>query len=169
MQIQLPSQIVSASLAMLAVAFARGGNLRGANLKSTLQAKYDSLSSAFSRKDATVFDHVFSSKYVLIGTNGRKVDRKELLADYKRQMAQMSEISWSRTLDSVSVSGSTAIATVHGRFKGFLTKPDGKHVFESVTSNKDTWTLQAGSWVLQKSVVLSLDATFDKRHLNRGK
>ena len=151
---------------MLAVA--QSPSIKGASLKDALQAKYDSISTAFSRKDATAFDHVFGPKYVLVGTSGKKIDRKELLADYKRQMSQLSDISWPRTLDNVSGSGTNATVTVHGHFKGTLTKPDGKHVFESTSVNKDTWTRQNGSWVLQKSQVVSVDATFDHRRLNRG-
>lgn len=158
MQVKLASQILSALLAMLAVA-------PGANMKSVLQAKYDAISGAFARKDGTVFDHLFAPKFVLIGTTGRKTDRKQVLSDYDREMQQLSDISWARTLDNLSLSGLTATVTVRGKFRGTQVKPDGKHLFEAVTVDKDTWTRQSGSWMLLKTQVISLDATYDGRKL----
>ena len=80
-------------------------------------------------------------------------------------MGELSDMSWARTLENVSASGTSATVTVRGRFRGTLTKPDGKHVFESVTLDKDTWSRQSGSWMLLKTQVITLDATYDKRKL----
>jgi hypothetical protein len=141
---------------------------RAADTQAALQAKYDTISKAFSNKDAAALDKMFGPKFVLIGMDDSKTTRKTIIADYKIQMKSMSGISWPRTVQKPTVTGSTATATVKGHFRGTVTLQGKAHLFEFIGTNRDTWMRKGPDWILIKSQVLALTATLDGKPIRRA-
>jgi hypothetical protein len=132
------------------------------DVKATLQADYDLLSKAFAKADIKTFEKFLASDYRLVPPgNGKPWDRAKVLADFKRQMANMKGAKWSRHIDAVKANGSVYDVTVSGTFDGKFQMQDGKeHVFHLNSRSVDTWTLKPAAQI-KKSVIQKLDATID--------
>lgn len=133
-----------------------------ADVKSDLQAKYDKLSAAFAARDIKPFDDALAKNFVL-HVGQKNTSREAVLADFKRQMANMSNVKWVRTVTLVSQAKMGYSATVKSIFDGdFDAGGTTKHFWNSAVA-LDTWTKnsQTGEWKLSASRLVSLDAKID--------
>jgi hypothetical protein len=149
--------LVAITLLALAVpTFAGGGDV-----KADLQAKYDAMSAAFPRQDIKPFEDALASDYVLhVGT--RNTDRAKALADFKKQMANMQNAKWIRTVTHVVKLKKGYSATVKSTFDGdFDMQGKMTHFWNSGVS-VDTWMEDgATGWKMKESRLVRLDATLD--------
>jgi hypothetical protein len=132
-----------------------------ADPKSELQAEYDVLSAAFAKRDPAPFETALAPDYVLhIGKRTRT--RASVVADFRKQMANMSDVKWVRKVTNVSGSKGVFVATVKSVFDGDFAMGAKKSHFWNSAVSKDTW-IQGPSkhWKLKSSSLTSLDAKVD--------
>lgn len=150
------------TLLMLAALALSVASLAQSSLKTSLQADYDALGKAFAKADLGVFDHYLAKDYWLVSPNGGpKWNRARVLADFKKQMANMKTPRWHRTIKSVQLKGQLAVVDVVGTFDGSFPEAGGTmHVFHLDSESIDTWQLSPRHQ-LKSSQIKKLDAKID--------
>lgn len=149
-----------AIVAGLAVCEARGSE--NPLVRTQLTANYAAFSKAFQNRDIHACAQMMMPNYVAATPDGGKANRKQVLADLKQRMTNLSDVTWSRTITKLNGSTDTALATVDGDLKGTMDDKAGRpHAVELVATTLDLWVRSKTGWKLQHSRLLKARLTVD--------
>jgi Domain of unknown function (DUF4440) len=123
---------------------------RHGDVKSTLAAKYASVTVALRHQDLGTVGAILAPDYKAYGPKGDSISRDQVLSDFKRQAMSLTNISWTRQLSSLVASGRSVSVTVSGHFSG-TTLGKERHQLDLYATTFDTWARFGADWKLTSS------------------
>ena len=131
-----------------------------ADVQGEMQKIYDGFSAAFAKNDPAPFSKALAADYVLVVPGRPDQNRKSVLEDFKKQMANMHHSKWQRIVRNVERHGDSFLVIVKSHFSGEFDH-QGHHKFENDAVTEDTWSKVSGGWQLHKSKLVSMSASVD--------
>lgn len=145
--------------ASLAVAFL---TVYAGTPKQEIQKQYIALGKAFANKDASVFDSTMAKSFSLYDKPTKKtMTREQVMRDFKMQMSAMHNVSWKRKVLSIASSHGSYMVTVMGVFDGEFAMGPNTSKFHLLSKSQDTWKKVGSAWLIEKSTILTRDATIN--------
>jgi hypothetical protein len=130
-----------------------------------LTARYAGISRAFASKDSAGLSEPLAADYSLKQPDGRVLTRDAIAAMMTQQMKMMSHPKWVRTIESLTLKGPLAVATVRGVVDAGTTMQGKTHQFHMNALTKDTWSKQGRKWMLKSSQVIENHVEMDGKPL----
>lgn len=128
----------------------------------TFQPFYTRFSQAFEKGDWSGVKSLVAKNFEAKGPQGKMLKWDEIERDFARQRKMMQTVKWQRHVVSADVKGSEATVVVDGHLSAGMTGPDQKpHKIEFMSTSKDTWVKEAGSWKLRRAEVIKRHMTMD--------
>src|ERR1044071_8423624 len=112
---------------MMIYALAAIGTPDDPKVRKALEAKYALTVKACQKKDAKRLCSIDAPDFVAKFPGGRTMDRKQVEADFTRQMNALNDVTWIRKIESLDTKGKEAVTVVNSDLTGTTADPQGKN------------------------------------------
>ncbi len=134
-----------------------------------LNANYAAITLAFQHKDIDMLSQFLAPEFSALDKSGISMSRRNVLEDFRHQMATISKVTWVRQVNKIKVKPGEAKVVVDGRFSGTMIGDDRKsHIVQMHAVAEDTWVKSGGKWLLKGSFVLRRSMMLDGKPM-KGK
>jgi len=135
-------------------------------VQKELQANYNKIVSAFRKRDLKSVETYMSPDYTSRLKSGKVLSRAQTMADMKRQMNSLRNISFDRTVKSVTLKNGKALATTDFYLRGQVVDQQGyPHMMELISRYEDTWVRKDKGWKLSHSQLINGMKSLDNQSL----
>jgi ketosteroid isomerase-like protein len=140
-----------------------------AAVRKELMAQYAKMAAAFKRKDAAGVVSTMAPDAEARVPGGPVIRRADMEASMKSQLATVQSVkSMVYKIDSLTVKGNTAVATVTGNSSIVILDDDHKpHTVDQINKVRNTWTKTKAGWRIKVAEMLGIKVFVDGKPLRQ--